>query len=185
MQSSLSRTASTAPAPYSAGALDPYQVVKAFHPQFLEIYRKYREARGEVPCASNHLMAICMSQLVPFCLWVRSSTENMAWIKTIVSDNPDFRPEVRNGIAMLVMYTMATVKAHEMGTDVFTEMLDCEHGFGIVNKSSLKIYNDPFKYFEFLKCCITGLIDAGEIPENERVNQVRITVCIAYAYTIC
>ena len=78
---------------------------------------------------------------------------------------------------------------------------------GIVNKTSLKIYNDPFNYFSFLKCCLSGmnrayscliyniciyihiyifiiysssllinlskgLIDAGKIPENERVNQV-------------
>ncbi|RYG63680.1 hypothetical protein EON64_15425, partial [archaeon] len=48
-------------------------------------------------------------------------------------------------------------------------------GLGIVNKTSLKIYNDPFSFFALLKSCLSGLIDAGQVPENERHNQPKKT----------
>ena len=41
---------------------------------------------------------------------------------------------------------------------------------GIVSKTSLKIYSDPFEYYQFLKSCLTHLIDSGGIPDNERLN---------------
>ena len=51
---------------------------------------------------------------------------------------------------------------------MFGTLQSNETGLGIVNKTSLKIYNDPFYYFAFIKACISGLIDAGVIVENER-----------------
>ena len=46
--------------------------------------------------------------------------------------------------------------------DIFT-ILACQHmGFGIVNKTSIRVYTDPLKRFAFLKLVLSGLIDAGE-----------------------
>ena len=55
---------------------------------------------------------------------------------------------------------------------MFLVLQEPDTGLGIVNKTSLKIYNDPFCFFSFLKACMSGLIDAGKLPENERLNQV-------------
>ena len=57
--------------------------------------------------------------------------------------------------------------------DMFATLKDVEKGFGIVNKTSIRIYNDPFRFFAFVKLCLSGLIDAGRLKENERLgNQV-------------
>jgi hypothetical protein len=34
---------------------------------------------------------------------------------------------------------------------MFTVLMKAESGMGIVNKTSLKIYSDPFGYFNFIK----------------------------------
>eukprot|EP01034_Spumella_vulgaris_P032604 gene32604-40232_t len=95
----------------------------------------------------------------------------MAWIKSTLSESGDLRPEVRNGLSMIMIYAFGTAKAAcEPGLDMFNALQDVNQGLAIVNKTSLKIYNDPYFYYEFLKSCISGLIDAGKIPENERTN---------------
>jgi len=83
---------------------------------------------------------------------------------------------------------------------MFQTLMDAETGFAINNKFSIRIYNDPLSYMAFLKVrrqgrrappassvdryitslslvtltpqtSISALIDAGAIPDNERVNQ--------------
>jgi hypothetical protein len=41
----------------------------------------------------------------------------------------------------------------------------------IAHKCSIKIYTDPCNYLSFLKQSLSGLISAGILPDNERVNQ--------------
>eukprot|EP01034_Spumella_vulgaris_P031136 gene31136-38479_t len=95
----------------------------------------------------------------------------MSWIKSTLSENGDLRPEVRNGLSMIMIYSFGTAKAAcEPGLDMFNALQDVEHGLAIINKTSLKIYNDPYFFYGFLKSCMSGLIDAGKIQENERTN---------------
>ncbi len=118
-------------------------------------------------------MSVCLENLIPFCCWARENNARIMWIKEILDDNLDLRPEVRNGLSMILIYTLSSAKTHGLqNTDMFLMLQDAEFGLGIVNKTSLKIYNDPFNFFNFIKSCMSGLIDAGKIPENERQNQV-------------
>lgn len=115
-------------------------------------------------------MALCLDFLIPLCCWCRNPIKT-SWIRAILEDNPDLRPEVRNGMAMIVIYTLSAAKAKHLRSEMFLILQDAHSGLGIVNKTSLKIYNDPYNYFSFIKSSISGLIDAGCIPENERSNQ--------------
>ena len=153
-------------------------ITKLFEPKFLEIYHAYRDHICNVLSApdidlSQHLMSLCLDHLVTFSCWARESTSRCMWIQKILDDNVDLRPEVRNGLCMVFVYAFSAAKALETKeTDMFLVLQEPETGLGIVNKTSLKIYNDPFCYFSFLKACMSGLIDAGKLPENERLNQV-------------
>eukprot|EP01034_Spumella_vulgaris_P022610 gene22610-28746_t len=87
-----------------------------------------------------------------------------AWIRQVLDDNVDLRPEVRNGLSMVLIYALSTAKATQLtDIDMFGILQDNDTGLGIVNKTSLKIYNDPYNYFNFLKSCMSGLIDAEEL----------------------
>jgi hypothetical protein len=87
--------------------------------------------------------------------------------------NVDFRPELRNGLTMILMYTFAASQAARAvdGSDLFGVVMDSTHGLGIFHKTSLRVYSDPFNFFNFLKMCLTGLIECGVLRENERVSQ--------------
>lgn len=146
-------------------------IIKVFEPKFLEVYNEFVYCSKEKLDLSKHLMVVCLEMIIPFCCWARD-IEHVDWIHTTLDGNADLRPEVRNGLAMVLIYVFSAAQAEASHSDMFTVLQDLESGMGIVNKTSLKIYNDPFHYFKFLKSCISGLIDAGKIPENERQNQV-------------
>ncbi len=153
-------------------------IVKFFEPKFMQVFTSYNEYMKKTVDVSGHLMGICLENLIPFCCWARENVSRISWMKGVLDDNADLRPEVRNGLAMVLIYTMATAKSYHIpDRDMFTALQDPDLGFGIVNKTSLKIYNDPFNFFNFLKSCMSGLIDAGKIPENERQNQVNLNTC--------
>jgi hypothetical protein len=142
-------------------------------------------------------MSLCTEHVVSFIKWARESEEQSGWIAHTLLNNDYLRPEVRNGIVIVLIYTFAAIKAAtatssnsasnsanssssstgggggggEGGEDMFSTLQDVEQGLGIANKFSLKIYNDPFDYLYFLKATITGLIDAKALPDNERQNQ--------------
>ncbi len=157
---------------------DP-SVIKCFEPKFTQLFAKYSECVKQTVHTSSHLMSVCLENLIPFCCWARENNARVLWIKEVLEDNLDLRPEVRNGLSMILIYTLATAKsAGNKDMDMFTTLQDADNGLGIVNKTSLKIYNDPFSFFMFLKSCMSGLIDAGKIPENERQNQVSLSVNI-------
>jgi hypothetical protein len=147
---------------------------KYYEPKFLQLFACFRASTENTGSSINldeHLMTLCLDFLIPLCCWCRSGMTMSTWIRTILEDNPDLRPEVRNGMAMIVIYTLSAAKAEHLGSEMFLILQDAQKGLGIVNKTSLKIYNDPYNYFTFLKSSISGLIDAGCIPENERSNQ--------------
>lgn len=150
-----------------------FSITKFFEPKFLEVYTKYVESLGREPDLNRHLLSVCLDNLIDFSCWARDSSTQCQWIRETLDENADLRPEVRNGLAMILMYAFSSAQAGLLKeADMFIVLQDSENGMGIVNKTSLKIYNDPFNYFNFLKACISGLIDAGKIPENERQNQV-------------
>lgn len=160
-----------------------FSITKYFEPKFMEIFDKYCESNGHPVDISKHLVSVCLENLISFCCWARESQARSQWVKLILEDNVDLRPEVRNGLAMVLIYVFSSAQAQQ-GTDadMFTVLQDAETGMGIVNKTSLKIYNDPFYYFSFIKSCISGLIDAGKIPENERQNQVTFVIFVSMLF---
>ena len=152
---------------------DELTVVKFFEPKFAQVFLKYCEGIKQTIHTSGHFMSFCLENLIPFCCWARENSSRMTWIKDALEDSADLRPEVRNGLSMIFIYTLAAAKSATIADrDMFAVLQDEEHGLGIINKTSLKVYNDPYFFYTFLKCCMSGLIDAGKIPENERQNQV-------------
>lgn len=143
-----------------------------YGPRFCQLFREYTQTLSKPVNIDRHLMSLCTEHLVPFCKWARENEAKTTNIRATLLEYDYLRPEVRNGIVMVIIYTFASIKAtRESGTDMFMTLQDTEKGLGIANKFSLKIYNDPFMYLSFLKISISALIDAGAIPDNERVNQ--------------
>jgi len=171
--------------------LETISITKYYEPKFLQIFNKYCESTQQnispAEIGKQHLMVLCLNHLIPFCSWARENSNRYNWIKLTLDDNVDLRPEVRNGLSMILIYSFSAAQAKEKReADMFTVLQDNDTGLGIVNKTSLKIYNDPFQYFNFLKTSISGLIDGGKIPENERINQVSIfSVSFFTALTNC
>jgi hypothetical protein len=157
---------------------------KTFGPRFCQLFDTYQQTQTSPIDTSAHLMSLCTDHLVSFCRWARESEEQTVFIKNTLLDHDSLRAEVRNGIVMVLIYTFASMKAltmtsspnlHDQTPDMFVALQDADQGLGIANKFSLKIYNDPFNFLTFLKSCISGLIDAGAIPDNERQNQPKKT----------
>jgi hypothetical protein len=148
-------------------------ITKIYQPKFLTVFEQYVDAMNQPVDVSKHLMSVCLENLIPFCCWARETSARGNLIRTTLDDNADLRPEVRNGLAMILIYALSSAQARSIvDGDMFSVLQETDSGLGIVNKTSLKIYNDPFNYFAFIKSCLSGLIDAGKIPENERQNQV-------------
>jgi hypothetical protein len=129
----------------------------AYGPKFIEVFQGYCTFVQTPVGITNHLMSCCLDHLVAFSCWMREDTGRSDWVRQCLDDNVDLRPEVRNGLAMILVYGFSAAKAAEDpsdGQDMFSVLQDSETGLGIVNKTSLKIYNDPFQYFAFLKCCL-------------------------------
>jgi hypothetical protein len=139
-------------------------IATIYEPKFFEIYQQYYqfilhnepELIVQNP-AQQHLMTLCMNYLLSFSNWARDAV-NGNWIRATLFENPDMRPEVRNGLAMIIVYVFASAKAADArsndassNVDMFTVLMKAESGMGIVNKTSLKIYSDPFGYFNFIK----------------------------------
>lgn len=143
-----------------------------YGPRFCTLFESYRQKLGLQVDTKRHLMSLCVEHVISFVKWARESDSHSAWISCTLLDNDYLRPEVRNGVVMVLIYAFASIKAAASeGSDMFTTLQDQEQGLGIANKFSLKIYNDPFNFLSFLKTTISALIDAGAIPDNERQNQ--------------
>ena len=171
IRSSLWHGNQTSEVPEPDVASQTNSILALFEPKFREIFSSYCSAMGSIIVLSTHLMALCLEHLITFSCWCRESNNRCVWIRNVLEENADLRPEVRNGMAMILIYCFSAAKAHSLNSDMVTVLQDLDSGLGIVNKTSLKVYNDPFFYFAFLKSCISGLIDTGRIPGNERWNQ--------------
>ena len=146
-----------------------------YGPRFCTIFHAYCKAFNLKIDITKHLLVLCLENLIDFIKWARESDAQIKWINELLYENDYLRPEVRNGIVMVLIYTFASIKATVKTTsdnvDMFTTLQDNDTGLGIANKFSLKIYNDPLNYLTLLKVSISALIDAGVIPDNERQNQ--------------
>ena len=147
-----------------------------YQPKFLEVYASYMiylRSNSLVIPVHEHLFATCIEHMVTFCVWARNSPESSNWIFHTLLQNQDLRPELRNGLTMILLYTFASAHAKTLGdgSDFFKVIMDNTIGLGIIHKTSLRVYNDPFSFFIFLKLSITGLIECGTLKENERVSQ--------------
>lgn len=142
-------------------------IATIYEPKFFEIYQAYQQFVLQTESENinqnlhqQHLMTLCLNNLLGFSNWARDSS-TAHWIRATLFENPDMRPEVRNGLAMIIVYVFAAAKAADMRTngghglnvDMFTVLMKADSGLGIVNKTSLKIYSDPHGYFNFIKVC--------------------------------
>jgi hypothetical protein len=104
---------------------------------------------------SENMLSLCLNNLLPFCCWARKDSQKSECLHKLLLDNADLRPEVRNGIALIIIYVFASAKEHlettDHAIDMFGVLQDTHRGLGIVHKTSLRIYNDPLNYFSFIK----------------------------------
>eukprot|EP01031_Cornospumella_fuschlensis_P053250 gene53250-65043_t len=132
-----------------------------YGPCFCKLFEAYRAHLGSDIDKTKHLMALCTEHLIDFIKWARASDKQSDWISDTLLQNDYLRPEVRNGIVMVLIYTFASIKATVIpDSNMFLTLQDNDTGLGISNRFSLKIYNDPFYYLTFLKISISSLIDA-------------------------
>ncbi len=141
-------------------------ITTIYEPKFFEVFQAYQQfVQQYEPNIKNygivntHLMTLCLNNLLPFSNWAREANNGL-FIRVTLFENPDMRPEVRNGLAMILVYVFSAAKANEMrlansnsnsNIDMFTVLMKADTGLGIVNKTSLKIYSDPFGFFNFIK----------------------------------
>jgi hypothetical protein len=155
---------------YSDGRKD--SDLKVFGPKFVQVFEAYRKTTGKVVNLDDHLFTLCCSNLIPFAKWCRD--DGKCFIRAVLPDHSDLRCEVRNGLVTVLIYTFSAVKAtvsKVKQSDMFKELSNPATGFNIAHKCSIKIYTDPCHYMTFLKLSLSGLINAGILPDNERVNQ--------------
>jgi hypothetical protein len=144
-----------------------------YGPRFVAIFSTYCRHYNLTIDLQKHLFVLCLENLINFIRWARE-TNQVPWINEMLYQNDYLRPETRNGIVMVLIYTFAATKATVPQVkipgklDMFVTLKDDDHGLGIGNRFSLKIYNDPFYFLSFLKFSISSLIDAGVIPDNEK-----------------
>ena len=100
-----------------------------FGPRFCQIFKEYTSTLP-VPVNSNrHLMSLCTDHLVPFCKWARETESQATSIHATLLDHDYLRPEVRNGIVIVLIYTFAAVKAlKDTNLDMFRTLEDTESG---------------------------------------------------------
>jgi hypothetical protein len=138
-------------------------ITTIYEPKFFEIFQAYQQYCLQyepnlqlIGIGNSHLMTVCLNNLLCFSNWARD-INNGLFIRLTLFENPDMRPEVRNGLAMILIYVFAAAIANELRmnggdnasyVDMFTIVMN---GLGIVNKTSLKIYSDPFEFFNFIK----------------------------------
>ena len=100
-----------------------------YGPRFCQIFKEYTSTLP-VPVNSNrHLMSLCTDHLIPFCKWARETEAQATSIHATLLDHDYLRPEVRNGIVIVLIYTFAAVKAlKDTNLDMFRTLEDTESG---------------------------------------------------------
>ena len=142
-------------------------MVELFEPKFLQIFEEYKEhqlASGLPFLQGPHLLGTCLENVVNFSIFARKNTSSSERIHEILMQNQDLRPELRNGLSMILIYTFAAGQSAQFSmnnnrsgqfnskcTDMFAVLQDHDYGLGIMHKTALRIYNDPYFYYAFLK----------------------------------
>ena len=103
-----------------------------YGPRFCQIFKEYTSTLP-VPVNSNrHLMSLCTDHLIPFCKWARETEAQATSIHATLLDHDYLRPEVRNGIVIVLIYTFAAVKAlKDSNLDMFRTLEDTESGMDV------------------------------------------------------
>jgi hypothetical protein len=141
-----------------------------FEKIFFVIYQHYisEESLTNSIDLTQNMLSLCLNNLLPFCCWARKDSQKSECLHKLLLDNADLRPEVRNGIALIIIYVFASAKEHletaEHALDMFGVLQDTHRGLGIVHKTSLRIYNDPLNYFSFIKVPSPSLLSANQRP---------------------
>ena len=112
----------------------------------------------------QHLLGTCLENVVNFSIFARRNSHCSERIHETLLHNQDLRPELRNGLSMILIYTFAAGQSAQYtqnnnrsqqygvkSTDMFAVLQDHEFGLGIMHKTALRIYNDPYFYYAFLK----------------------------------
>lgn len=99
-------------------------IATIYEPKFYEIYCHYQQYLDQQhfhytdvnnnQAGQQHLMTLCLNNLLPFALWARESSTTTQWIRSTLFDNPDMRPEVRNGLALILVYTFSSARAADI-----------------------------------------------------------------------
>jgi hypothetical protein len=127
--------------------------ISNFEKKFFEIYQQYISELQLTIDLSQNMLTLCLDHLISFSCWARSDSQHLDWLHKLLSENADLRPEVRNGLSLIIIYIFASAKEYleSENIDMFGVLQDQQRGLGIVHKTSLRIYNDPLNYFGFIK----------------------------------
>jgi len=81
-----------------------------YGPRFCQLFQEFSSTLSVPINTDRHLMALCAEYLVAFCKWARESEAQIASIRATLLDNDYLRPEVRNGIVVVLIYTFSAMK---------------------------------------------------------------------------
>ena len=81
-----------------------------YGPRFCQLFQEFSSTLSAPINTDRHLMALCTEYLVFFCNWARESEAQIASIRATLLENDYLRPEVRNGIVVVLIYTFAAMK---------------------------------------------------------------------------
>jgi hypothetical protein len=112
--------------------LSTASILEYYEPKFLEIFTTYVKSTGKTVDINSHFLSMCLEHVIPFNVWARESNSRLAWIRSVLDDNPDLRPEVRNGLSMIYIYAFSAGKAAvKAGADMFSviQVDSCKNSF--------------------------------------------------------
>ncbi|RYG95801.1 hypothetical protein EON65_55395 [archaeon] len=83
-------------------------IATIYEPKFFEIFQAYQSyvsihhsAINNAMASQQHLMTLCLNNLLVFSQWAREG-DNAQYVRSTLFENPDMRPEVRNGLALIL-----------------------------------------------------------------------------------
>lgn len=172
-------------------------LIKQYEEKFFQLFTEYAQDNNvqieEIRWKEEMLLVLCLKHIIPFLTWIRRSTSQIQHVKSLFLNHTDLRPEVRNGLLVILIHTFAAVKAKYFNEDnalkkstegtsssqyLVTEELHEENmvsilqhptkGLNISFQSIFKIIHDRHQFIAFLKNIILGLIELNLIPKNTR-----------------
>lgn len=75
-------------------------ITTIYEPKFYEIYLAYQQYAdlhhpeiNNKNASQQHLMTLCLNNLLPFSIWSREPASTAQWIRTTLFENPDMRSD--------------------------------------------------------------------------------------------